>query len=74
MSASEREIRELLDFATTLAHQAGDITLKYFGGVVASDAKGDGTPVTVADREAEQLIRSQIERRFPDHSILGEEY
>ena len=36
MSASEKEIRELLDFATTLAHEAGDITLKYFGGVVAS--------------------------------------
>ena len=74
MSASETEIRDLLDYATTLAHEAGDITLKYFGGVLASDAKGDGTPVTIADREAEQLIRSRIERRFPEHSILGEEY
>ncbi len=39
-----------------------------------ADAKGDGTPVTIADREAEQLIRSKIEARYPDHSILGEEY
>jgi histidinol-phosphatase len=42
--------------------------------VVSHDAKGDGTPVTIADREAEALIRSRIESRFPEHSILGEEY
>lgn len=67
------EIRELLDFATLLAREAGEITLKYFGGVVGHDTKGDGTPVTVADREAEELIRSRIEARHPDHAILGEE-
>jgi len=69
-----REVQELLLFATVLAQEAGEITLKYFGGVVGHDAKGDGTPVTVADREAEQLIRSRVEARFPSHSILGEEY
>ncbi len=68
------EIRELLDFATTLAKEAGDVTLKYFGGIVDHDAKGDGSPVTVADQEAERLIRGRIEARYPDHSILGEEY
>lgn len=68
------EVRDLLSFATTLAHEAGDITLKYFGGIVDHDAKGDGSPVTIADQEAEQLIRSRIEARYPDHSILGEEY
>ena len=34
-----REVRELLDFATRLAVEAGDHTLKYFGGVVSHDAK-----------------------------------
>ncbi len=48
--------------------------MKYFGGIVSHDAKGDGSPVTVADREAEQLIRARIEQRWPEHSILGEEY
>ncbi len=38
------------------------------------DAKGDGTAVTIADREAEQLIRSRVEAQYPEHSILGEEY
>lgn len=73
MKVNEKEVQELLNFATTLALKAGDITLKYFGGVVASDAKGDGSPVTIADWEVEQLIRSRIEQRFPEHSILGEE-
>lgn len=71
---SPDEIRELLDFATLLAEEAGEVTLRYFGGIVASDAKGDGSPVTIADQEAEQLIRARIEGQYPDHSILGEEY
>lgn len=73
MPTNSSEIRELLDFATVLALEAGEVTLKYFGGVVDHDAKGDGTPVTRADREAEELIRGRIEARYPDHSILGEE-
>jgi len=68
------EVRELLDFATELAREAGDLTLKYFGAVVDHEAKGDGTPVTVADREAERLIRARVEHRYPDHAILGEEF
>lgn len=75
MGVSEAdEIEELLVFAHELAVSAGEVTLKYFGGVVDHDRKGDDTPVTVADREAEELIRRRIEERFPDHAILGEEY
>lgn len=70
----EAEIGELVSFATELAHAAGDLTLKLFGSVVDHEAKGDGSPVTIADREAEQLIRTRVEKRYPDHSILGEEY
>lgn len=69
-----REIQELLDFAITLAHEAGALTLKYFGGIVHADPKADGSPVTVADREAEKLIRRKIERQFPGDSIIGEEF
>lgn len=74
MPETNDEVRELLDFATGIALEAGAITLRYFGGVVDHDAKGDGSPVTIADREAEQLIRSRVEARYPEHSILGEEY
>ncbi len=68
------EIRELRDFATELALEAGHVTLRYYGRVVEHQAKGDGSPVTAADREAEQLLRARVEKRYPDHSILGEEY
>lgn len=74
MQSHEEEVRGLLAFATDLAREAGALTLRYFGGIVDHDAKGDGSPVTIADREAEQLIRRKVEERFPAHSILGEEY
>jgi histidinol phosphatase-like enzyme (inositol monophosphatase family) len=41
---------------------------------VDSEAKGDGSPVTIADRKAEELIRKRVGRRYPEHAVLGEEY
>jgi fructose-1,6-bisphosphatase/inositol monophosphatase family enzyme len=68
------EIEEISDFAESLARAAGAVTLRYFGAVVDAERKSDGTPVTVADREAESLMRRRIRERFPDHGILGEEF
>jgi len=68
------ETRTLLDFATELALAAGALTLRYYGGIIEYDAKGDGSPVTVADREAEKLIRQRVAATFPDHGVLGEEF
>jgi histidinol phosphatase-like enzyme (inositol monophosphatase family) len=68
------ETRELLDFATDLAYEAGALTLKYYGGLVDADAKGDGSPVTIADRKAEELIRKRVGKRYREHAVLGEEY
>ncbi len=68
------ELAEYLAFARELAVEAGKITLKYFRAGVAVDDKPDHTPVTIADRETEQLIRSAISKRYPQHGILGEEY
>lgn len=70
----DREVQEILDFATVIAHEAGQLTLEYFGGIIEYDAKGDGSPVTIADRRAEELLRARIEERFPHHGVLGEEY
>lgn len=39
-----------------------------------TERKADLSPVTRADREAEQAMRAAIARRFPDHAVLGEEY
>ncbi len=66
--------RAYLDFAIESAYLAGRLTLGYFQTGVHPDIKADDTPVTVADRESESLIRSRIEQRFPTHAIVGEEY
>jgi myo-inositol-1(or 4)-monophosphatase len=63
-----------LDFALETARMAGEITLRYFLTNMAVDNKSDGTVITIADTEAEELIRERIEKYFPGHSILGEEY
>lgn len=65
---------EIVEVARGLAIQAGEVTLRYFGQRVAADTKADGTPVTKADREAEELLRSEIRTRYPEHSLLGEEF
>lgn len=66
--------RELRAFAEEIAREAGELTLRYFRTGVRVDAKADASPVTVADREAELLLRARIEARYPDHGIVGEEY
>ena len=56
-----------------LARGAGDITLNYFRKQPETSTKSDGSYVTIADREAEAYLRKQINERFPDDGILGEE-
>lgn len=65
---------ELLEFALAITREAGQLTLGYFQRGVSVERKADSTPVTIADREAEQLLRQRIAERFPDHGIIGEEF
>jgi myo-inositol-1(or 4)-monophosphatase len=67
-------ISQYLQFATETAFLAGKLTLAHFQAGVRPDFKADDTPVTVADREAELLIRRRIEEDYPSHSIVGEEF
>lgn len=67
-------LRELLNVATDAAYIAGRRTLAFFNAEVAVEHKADQTPVTLADKEAEHVIRERIARFFPDHSIIGEEH
>ncbi len=66
--------RALLDIALDIARRAGDRTLRYFQSGPEVEIKADASPVTVADREAEQLARELIEKRFPSDGIVGEEF
>lgn len=67
-------LKPYLDFAVETAHQAGQLTLGYFQRGIHADFKGDDSPVTLADKKAEELIRSRIEKAYPEHGMLGEEY
>jgi len=68
-------LRHYLEFGAQTAYEAGRLTLGYFGTEAAGpEFKTDDTPVTVADREAERLIRERIGARYPKHAVLGEEY
>ncbi|MDH4262329.1 MAG: histidinol-phosphatase [Spirochaetia bacterium] len=50
-----------------------EIILKYYQTPYDIEIKTDNSPVTIADREAENYIKEQIMKTFPDHGIIGEE-
>ena len=64
----------LMQAVADVARLAGDVAMRHFRGALDVETKGDGSPVTVADREAETAARAWIEARFPAHGILGEEF
>jgi len=71
---AEPTLEALLAVAQEAAWVGGRRTLAYFNtGTANTEWKADATPVTMADKEAEKLMRGVIGRAFPEHSILGEE-
>ena len=71
---SGRAPHPALAAAVEAARAAGEIALGYYRGGFEVTIKPDQTPVTQADREAEQAIRSVLGRAFPDWGFLGEEF
>jgi myo-inositol-1(or 4)-monophosphatase len=68
-------MRELLDFTRTLAERSGEVIRQYFGRPDLSvKKKDDQSPVTEADRRAEEVMRGLIRERYPSHGIIGEEF
>jgi histidinol-phosphatase len=66
--------RALLDEVVALVRRAGELTLRWFrASDLVVDRKGDGTPVTAADRAVERFLREELTARFPSDAILGEE-
>lgn len=65
---------DLLLAALELARLTGQTAVRHFRGAIAVEQKGDGSPVTIADQEAEQAARKWIAERFPDDGVLGEEF
>ncbi len=74
MTMASDELSALCRFASDLAEVARPILRSYFRQGVHVQDKADRTPVTVADRVTEQVLRAMIGERFPEHAVFGEEY
>ena len=69
------DITARLELAQDLADASGELIMSYFGNSrCAADTKGDGSPVTDADRGAETLIRNAVAEHFGDDGLFGEEH
>jgi inositol-phosphate phosphatase / L-galactose 1-phosphate phosphatase / histidinol-phosphatase len=63
-----------LELAGQLADAAREISLRHFRTPLDVESKGDGSPVTIADRGIETKMREMIRAAFPAHAIRGEEF
>ena len=66
--------QEYITFANKLADEATITSMQYFRTSLDINNKSDESPVTIADKNTELKIRSIIEKEYPDHGILGEEF
>ncbi len=64
---------DLLATALAVSEAARPVPLRYFRKPMAITAKADASPVTLADRETERVMREVLAARVPEHGILGEE-
>jgi histidinol-phosphatase len=73
MSFMNSEWRSRYEVAIETARAAGQLALRYFDANINVEWKADHSPVTVADRESEALLRTTLLTRFPGDGFLGEE-
>ena len=66
--------RTRYDLAVEAARKAGDLAREYYETTFEVEHKADNSPVTIADKAAEALIRETVSRAFPADGFLGEEY
>ena len=72
---SQPDLQPRLDFALSAYDKAKAFILNYYQQAdLEVERKRDSSPVTVADRGAEQLLRAEIAREFPGDGVLGEEF
>ena len=65
---------EVKDVALSFMKPAKREVLKLYRGQFSVDLKEDQSPVTIADRKAEEILRKKISQYFPEHGIIGEEF
>ncbi|MFH1197455.1 MAG: histidinol-phosphatase [bacterium] len=68
------ELTTIKNFSRVLAEESGKIIRQYFRSEIAVESKADESPVTIADKKAEEEMRELIMKEFPTHGIIGEEF
>ena len=67
-------LAEFKKFAHYLAIKSSEVIKTYFRSKLIVENKEDNSPVTIADRKAEEVMRTLIMKKYPEHGILGEEF
>lgn len=73
LESSNEQLDEFVKIANRVADAAGQVIRQYFRKNVDILDKEDLSPVTIADRAAEEVMRVIISEHFPTHAIFGEE-
>jgi myo-inositol-1(or 4)-monophosphatase len=68
------DLKQLTPFLHLLSKESSSIIKKYFRTYIEVESKSDYSPVTIADKLAEEKMRELIYKEFPDHGIIGEEF
>lgn len=68
------DLQTRLDAACRIVAEASPVAMQRFRGALDVASKSDESPVTIADKETERVIRSAIEAAFPGETIFGEEF
>ena len=70
----KNQMDDFISFANVLADESAKVIMEYFRQTLTIENKDDDTPVTVADKKSELKIRELINKAYPSHGILAEEF
>ncbi|KMP11004.1 hypothetical protein UZ36_05855 [Candidatus Nitromaritima sp. SCGC AAA799-C22] len=68
------DLLDAKDAALSYLKTSNKEVMKWFRTEITVETKADDSPVTLADRKAEEMLRKNISKTFPDHGIIGEEF
>ena len=68
------DLLEAKDAALSYLKTSNREIMKWFRTDITVEAKSDQSPVTIADRKAEEILRKKISSAYPGHGIIGEEF
>jgi len=68
------ELSKFKEFSHELATKSAGVIKQYFRTEINVESKSDSSPVTVADKKSEEIMRELISKKYPEHGVIGEEF